>query len=62
VIQKKTGDDLTETEFIFVLRPETDPSAASAIMFYLYLTSSLYPNRNAQIEARLKPILNRELT
>jgi hypothetical protein len=62
VIQKKTGVDIAETEFVFVLRPDTDPSAVSAILFYLYLTSNLYPNRNAQIEAKLQRILDRELS
>lgn len=60
VIQKKTGLDLTETEFIFTLRPETDPSAYIALMLYLTLTDKDYPKRNAQVRTELQKIHDRE--
>lgn len=60
VIQKKTGLDLSETEFTFVLRPETDPAAVQVLEHYCQITDHLYPNRNAQIRENLNRIICRE--
>jgi hypothetical protein len=61
VIQKKTGLDLTQSEFIFTLRPETDPQAVIALGVYLQLTDRDYPIRNAQVRAELQRIIDREV-
>jgi hypothetical protein len=61
VIQKKTGLDLTQSEFIFTLRPETDPSALFALLFYCQLTDHDYPNRNTQVRDELRKIIDREV-
>lgn len=62
VIQKKTGIDLSETEVTFVLRPETDPAALAAVLFYCHITDTRYPNRNYEIRQKMSSIILRELS
>lgn len=62
IIQKKTGLDLSEGEFTFVLRPETDPAAFQALEHYCRITDHQYSTRNAHIREELNRIIRREVS